>query len=94
MLKAFFNKQFSTSYQLPILEEWYVVSKYNQQNNVTTPSSALSISTTGGQLDKNYCSGLSVDFAPFFALALFYKHAHINQRYCTAEGREVHQIGS
>ncbi|KAI1237422.1 hypothetical protein IHE44_0014691 [Lamprotornis superbus] len=46
--------------QIPILEEWYVVSKYNQENNPTTPSSALSLSTTGNQLDKNYCRGPSV----------------------------------
>lgn len=36
-----------------------------------------------------------MDFAPFYVLTLFHKHALINQRHCTpAEGREVHQIGS
>lgn len=36
-----------------------------------------------------------MDFAPFSVLTLFHKRALINQRHRTsAEGREVHQVGS
>lgn len=96
--ERFFNKKFKAFYQI---FRRVVVSKYNQQNNSISHSSALSLSTTGSQLDKNYCSRPLVHrdiivwiLLHFFVLTLFHKHALINQRHCTAEGREVHQIGS